>query len=259
MDRTFDIPKLLTLRKLTRAVADTLTAELKMHLATLAPLIQPRHVFGEFIRGGSKQGTTDTDKPFRQLQELYKSLARTKPFSLREDFNSPLDILNSAVEFTPAEYEYQAVNGDEKKSITVTSPLTWIVNIPSFGPQRLRELLAAPLARRNATELQQNLLHGLVLHLTFANRPGIIQLLDCLRFQVSSGRCAEFGELPLVQITFPITTIRPSDELIIQSTELSGMSAFEEVLDTDSLTNMGDPVKERLLDLFNLHGAVLKS
>ncbi len=253
MNHTLDIPKLLTLRKLTRAVADTLTAELKMYLATLAPLIQPRQVFGEFIRGGTKQGTTDTDKPFRQLQELYKSLARTKSFNLREEFDSPLDIQNTAVEFTPAEYEYQAVNGDEKKTITVTSPLTWILNIPGFGPQRLRELLSAPLARRNAAELQQSLLHSLVLHLTITNRPGVTQLLDGLRFQVSSGRCDEFGELPLVKITFPVSTIRPSDELIIQSTEMSGMSAFEEVIDTESLTNMHDPIKDRLLELFRTH------
>lgn len=249
MDNAFDIPKLLVLRKLTRAVADTLSGELKTHLSTLSSLIQPRQVFGEYLRGGSKHGTTDTDKAFRQLQELYKSLAQTKTFSLRDDFESPVDILNAAVEITPTEYVHEAVSGNEKKRITVTSPLTWIVSIPSFGPQRLRELLAAPFARRNATELQQCLLHWLVLHQTIANRSGVTQILSGLRFQVSNGRCAEFGELPVVQITFPISTIRPSDELIIQSTEMSGMAAFEEVIDTESLTNLRDPVKERLLEL----------
>lgn len=50
MNQAFDIPRLSVLRKLTRAVADILTGELKTHLATLTPLIQPRQVFGEFIR-----------------------------------------------------------------------------------------------------------------------------------------------------------------------------------------------------------------
>lgn len=259
MDQAFDIPRLLVLRKLTRAVADSLTSELKSYLATLAPLLQPKQVFGEFIRGGAKQGTSDSDRAFKQLQELYQPLARSKTFGLREDFETPLDILNSSIELTSAEYTHQAENGSETKSITVTSPLKWVLSIPGFGPQRLRELLATPFARRSPAELQQCLLHWLVLHLTISNRPGVAQILSGLRFQLTTTRLSEFGELPVVQVTFPVSTIRPPDEVIIQSTEMSGMSAFEEVIDIDSLFNMQDPAKDRLLELFNQHAAKLKS
>ena len=259
MDQAFDIPRLLVLRKLTRAVADTLTSELKTYLATLAPLIQPRQVFGEFIRGGAKQGTSDSDRAFKQLQELYQTLARSKAFGLREDFESPLEIMNSSIELTSADYSHQAVSGSETKTITVTSPLKWVLSIPSFGPQRLRELLGTPFARRNSAELQQCLLHWLVLHVTIANRPGVAHILSGLRFQLATARYAEFGELPVIQVAFPVSTIRPPDDVIIQSTEMSGMSAFEEVIDIDSLTNMHDPVKDRLMELFNQHGAKLKS
>ena len=83
--------------------------------------------------------------------------------------------------------------------------------------------------------------------------------LDLRRKLKFNSRCAEFGDLPLVQITFPIATIRPADDLIIQSTELSGMSAFEEVIDINSLVNLRDPAKERLIELLNLQSSILNS
>ena len=49
----------------------------------------------------------------------------------------------------------------------------------------------------------------------------------------------------------PIKTILPPDELIIQSTELSGMPVFEfeEVIDLDEINQLTDPYKEHLLEL----------
>ncbi|MGZ8944182.1 MAG: hypothetical protein ACXW1W_02015 [Methylococcaceae bacterium] len=49
----------------------------------------------------------------------------------------------------------------------------------------------------------------------------------------------------------PVKTILPPDELIIQSTELSGMSVFEEVIDLDEINQLTDPYKEHLFELVN--------
>ena len=49
MNEPFDIPKLLKLRKITKAISSYLEQELKSHIATLEPLFHPRLVLGEYI------------------------------------------------------------------------------------------------------------------------------------------------------------------------------------------------------------------
>ena len=51
MNEPFDIPKLLKLRKITKAISSYLEQELKSHIATLEPLFHPRLVLGEYISG----------------------------------------------------------------------------------------------------------------------------------------------------------------------------------------------------------------
>jgi hypothetical protein len=40
---------------------------------------------------------------------------------------------------------------------------------------------------------------------------------------------------------------------VIESAELTGMDAFEEVVDVSDLERLPDPLKERLLELANRH------
>ena len=94
-------------------------------------------------------------------------------------------------------------------------------------------------------------LHHLVINSVCSKRDDVLKLLAALRFNISTESSAEYGNIPLLVVSCPVRTIRPSDELIIQSTELSGASIFEEVINEDDINQLIDPYKEHLLELLN--------
>jgi hypothetical protein len=55
--------------------------------------------------------------------------------------------------------------------------------------------------------------------------------------------------LPVTCISSSISTSLPPDELVIESTELSGKDAFEELINVGDIEKLRDPFKERLLDV----------
>jgi hypothetical protein len=248
MSQPKSISQMLTLRKLTRAVADHLSQQLRTHLATLAPLINPRNVFGVHMRSTTKQSVKGETEAFEQLKGLYLSLAGSTPFNLRKDLESPLDIINILPEIVPVDYACEIQDTGQNKTIKITSPLKWVLTFSGSGPKRLRELLAHQKTIVGS-DLQQCVLNFLVMHVTLMSRPGVTRLLEALRFPVTTGRMEEFGDLPITYIECPVATVRPSDEVIIQSTEISGTPAFEEVVGPDAIARITDPFKEQLLAL----------
>ena len=243
-----DIAQMLKLRKLTRAVSDLLSEQLRSHLATLAPLINPRNVFGQHLRSTTKQSVKGESEAFEQLKRLYLPLAGSAPFNLRKELESPLDIAGITPEISPVDYAYEIQEGGKIKAITITSPLKWVLTFAGNSPKRLRELLANQKTIVGS-ELQQCVLNHLMMHVTMGNRPGINSLLEALRFRVTTGRAAEFGDLPITYIEGPVATVRPPNDVIIQNTEISGTPAFEEILTPDAVSSMTDPFKGRLLEL----------
>lgn len=252
MEEQYDIKKLLALRKLTRAIADLLRGQMKEYLSTLAPLIRPKSVLGEYIQSNSKEMARGAEKAFRDLQGLYGTVAAAKPFNLAGDLKSPIEIVSSTLEMSPMEYAHVARTDRESKTVTVTSPLKWVLNYSGFSVPRLRDLLAD--RNRKSEELREYVLHYLVMHTVVTNHPGVTQILDALHFPLSTGRLPGFGELPVTYISSSISTIRPPDDVIIESTEISGMNAFEEVVNIDDIIKLRDPLRERLIELVRSHG-----
>lgn len=248
MSQPQSISQMLTLRKLTRAVADHLTQQLRSHLATLAPLINPRNVFGVHLRSTTKQPVKGEAEAFEQLKRLYLPLAGSAPFNLRKDLESPLDIVNILPEIVPVDYAYEIQDGGQSKIITITSPLKWVLTFSGNSPKKLRDLLAQQKTIVGS-ELQQCVLNYLVMHVTLQSRSGVIKLLEALRFPVTTGKMEEFGDLPITYIECPVSTIRPTNEVILQSTEISGTPAFEEVVSPDDIARIQDPFKELLVAL----------
>jgi hypothetical protein len=76
-----------------------------------------------------------------------------------------------------------------------------------------------------------------------------MQVFEALHFPLQTTRSKEFGELPITQIGIGIATTRPSDALVIESAELTGMDAFEEVVKVEDIARLADPLKERLLQI----------
>jgi hypothetical protein len=247
--------KLLLLRRLTRAVGDTLRGQLKEYLGTLTPLLRPRTVLGEFIAGGPKESVGGAEKAFKELQTAYEAVAAGKPYNLPKELKAPVELSSSALEFAPFEYAHTAKTERETKAVAVTSPLRWVLSYSGFGPRRLREVLAAK--NRNLEEVQEFVLHTLLLQVVLARQAGVGKILEALHFPVSTGKRPEFGELPLTYVTSSVTTVLPPDDVIIESTEISGMDAFEEVVSVDDIVGLRDPLREQLLELVRKHAEAL--
>jgi hypothetical protein len=128
----------------------------------------------------------------------------------------------------------------------VISPCRWIISYGGFGPAQLRHALAQ--RERWKEELLQFVLHAAVLRVVISRLPGIGRLFEALRFPLTLGKIAEFGELPALTVSSPVVTVLPADEVVIESTELSGRDAFEEIVDLECLRKMEDPVRHKLLE-----------
>jgi hypothetical protein len=255
MTEPLTIERVQALRRLTRAVSDLLTEQLTGFLSTLGPLVRPRRVLGEHVRGAEKDAMKGADRAFRDMQALFDTVARAEPFTLARELKSPLDIVNTSVELHPVEYVYEVRSGSDRRSVSVRSPLTWVLCYSAYGPEVLPGLLAHRTGANE--ELFDWLVHQLVLHAVMSNQPGLTEILSRLHFPVSFVREPAFGNLPMIRISSPISTIRPHDNVIMQSVELSGMDAFEEVINVEDIGKLDDPLRDRLIAIAKDHGQLL--
>jgi len=237
--------ELLALRKLTRAIGDVITSQIKEYLLTLTPLFRQRAVFGDNVQGSGKESPKGADQAFAELQSLYETIATKPPFGLARGLKAPLMQMTPSIDLAPWEYEYTARTGGDTKTITVTCPFKWVLTYATYTPQRLRELLAD--RSRDDSVLQQFVLHYLALHVVISKTPGLAGLLEVLHFPLASGTLPAFGGLPVTAIQSSISTSLPPDPLVIESTELSGKDAFEELVTVSDIERLRDPFKERLL------------
>ena len=260
-EQVFNAKQLLVLRKLTRAVVDSLREQARDYVATLTPLLRPRVALGDPADGGLKEPFQSPDKTFKELQSLYESIAPAQPFNLHKDLKPPVDLISATIDLSPLDYRYTATAAGGSKTLRITSPLKWVLSYagPAHGklghvaytPQRLRDLLAGG---RSIDDLRQFIVHTLALHLSVARQTGLGRLLDPLHFRLGSDRIEEFGPLPLPHLAFAIKTLRPPDDVLIEHTEIAGTDAFEEVIDTTAIGSLRDPVREKLLSLAKTHG-----
>jgi hypothetical protein len=244
--------KLIELRKVTRGVADLMRGELKQFLTTLMPLFQPRTLLGHYVQGAGKEPVRGADRVFKELLNAYEGVAGSKPFSLPRDLKPPLPVDSHALEFAPLEYSHAAKGRKVTKNVTVTSPLRWVLSYSGFGPERLREALSAGDSS-GATILEQ-VLHHVVLHVAFQQK-GVAALFEALRLPVSTQHFPDLGNLPISVVSAAVPTVLPPDETIIESTEISGSDAFEEVVDVAAVRELKDPLREKLLAALEAAGA----
>lgn len=244
MAQELSTQKLLELRKLTRAVSDALRHELADHLATLLPLIRPRILLGSYVQGAPKDAR-GSDKAFKELQSAYENVASAKPFNLPRDLKPPIPVDSSALEILPFEYDHVAKSKRVSKTLRITSPMKWVLVFSGFSTGRLKEALQTGDPGISVNEV---VLHTLVLNVAFQQR-GVRELFAALRFPVSTHHEPGLGNLPLTVVSAAALTVRPSDETIVESTEISGTDAFEEVIDLGAIEELEDPVRERLTAL----------
>ena len=243
-EETYSLQRLLVLRKITRAISDTLRGQIREHLGTLNTLLRPRAVFGE-----SGHGTATG--AFNDLVALYQTIAAAKPFLLTQEITRPVEMASTSLELLPVEYTHRA----EGKTVVVTSPLKWVVTYSGFSPARLKELIGAKTPSER--ELFQFAVQYAAVSILFGPRGGVPKILEALRFPLTVGKLPEFGELPVTTISAPISTVRPPDSVVIESTEFSGKNVFEEVVNLDEIPALRDPLRDQLLDIAQSFGEKL--
>jgi hypothetical protein len=241
------IQSLLALRKLTRAITDAVRVQMTEYLKTLAPLLRPKAVLGDYVQGEPKQPSRKADKAFGDLQALYETVASAKPYNLPRELTPPLIFSSLGLEITPLDYYHVAQSGADTRRIKVRCPLTWVLTYSDFPPTRLQELLDAKA--RSVEELQRFVLNYLVMHVATKSEKGLMQVFEALHFPLTTTKSPEFGELPITRIGIGISTSRPSDALVIESAELTGMDAFEEVVNVEDIARLPDPLKQRLMEI----------
>jgi hypothetical protein len=252
MEGYYSIQRLLGLRKLTRAIADHLRAEIKSYVLTFAPQLRPRTVLGDYVQSSVKGEVKGADQAFQELQGLYESVAGSKIYNLPKKLSVPIEIISPVITVTPLEYLYQAKSSGNPKKITVTSPLKWVLSYAGFPPARLLEMLSS--RDRDAGELQAFVLHYIVTHVVISRQPGLAKILDALRFPVVTERLPEYGELPITCAKSSVPTVLPPDDVIVESTEISGRDVFEEVVKPEDIPKLRDASKEKLIELVKSHG-----
>ena len=247
MERQQEIKRLLSLRKVTRAIAEEVRTQLTSHLQTLSPLLRPRSVFGEHVVGTGREFVSGAEKSFKELQALFEDVATQRPYSLSQALLSPVDPPAGSFEINAFEYPYVTRAGGQTKTVAVTSPMRFVVCWTGRDLRSLRSLLAD--RNRAADELRAFVLSHLLVHFLFRSQPGLVALLEAARFSLKTERWPEFGSLPVTTLVPPVSTVLPPDELIMESTELSGTDAFEEVVKIEDVSDLRDPLRERLVQL----------
>jgi hypothetical protein len=255
MDGRDSTQSLLVLRKLTRAIADVVRAQMTEHLAVLAPLLRPKMVLGDHVEDGTKESTRRSDKAFTELQALYEKMSTAKPFNLPRELTLPLRLVGSGLEITPVDTAHVIRSGSETRTIMVRSPLTWTLTYSGYPPTRLPELLKTKL--QTGDELGSLVVSYLLMHVVTTNSPGLMSVFEALHFPITTTTMPEYGPLPITRIGVAMSTKRPSDDVILQSAELTGMDAFEEVVNVQDISGLRDPLKDRLLELARQHAPEL--
>ena len=136
--------------------------------------------------------------------------------------------------------------GADRKAISMTSPLRWVVSFSSaYTLSQVRQAIAGKGERR-PEHIRQFVVNALVTQLVITHTPGLAPLFTDLRYQLQTDSLPDLPKLPLTTITSGLPSFRPGDELILSATNFSGVPAFIELIDIDALSHLQDPLKARI-------------
>lgn len=247
--KDLDNQEFLKLRQATGKIAAELDSRLKRHLTTLRPLFIPRKLLGTYVKSASQQEIHGSEKAFAELQEMYGHICEA-PFQLPKKLQAPLPALSNVIECSPLEYSLE-LEEDHGNVVSITSPTKFLLSYQSECPlKRLQNILLNREARQ-PDEMRQGLLCHIALVVFLKNFPALTTLLEDLRYRVEIIQLEQFGNLPVVLVTAPLDTFLPNDGFILEITQLSGIPAFQEIIDLDALENFPDTMRDGLHVLVN--------
>jgi hypothetical protein len=235
--------QLAELREKTERLSQFLSGRLKGHLKTLYPILAPKRVFGKYL--GFKEGAARADEAYNQLVAKYREISGS-PFDLRSDLDEEaLSAMEHGIEVYPWEYSIQA--GD--RTVTISSPVRWVITYRSdYSLTEIRRMIATK-AERSKGSVRHFVVNALACQIVFAHNPGVVQLLEDLRYDVRVEEAAGLGKLPLLTISSRMISFRPPDEQVLSAIRLSGVPAFIELVDVEAVHQLDDPLRRRMEEI----------
>ncbi len=237
----------LRFRQATEKIAHTLSKRLKGHLEILKPLFIPRILLGNFVKSANMEEVPGAEKAFAELQEVYAKICE-KPFSLPRKLEPPLSPISHQLEMTPFQYTLSP-EVSQGKPIDITSPVQWILSYRGECSLNRLKAMALGLETHQPEEMRQTLVNHLTMVIFLRHSSGLSQLFQDLRYQVEVKELTDMENLSVVVLKAPVQTFLPPDDFILQVTQLSGIAAFQELIDPEAIEKMDDPLREMLRKL----------
>ena len=242
--KNLDSQEFLQHRQVTEKIAGVLDKRLKAHLTVLRPLFIPRKLFGTYVKSAAMEEVPGSDKAFAELQQQYISVC-DKPFGLPKKLQPPLPPISSQLEATPLQYSI-SLGESRDKVASITSPVRWVLSYRSECPLGRLKAMVTGAESRQADDMRQSLIDHLSMVVFLKQFSALTHLLEELRYGVSTMELPDLGGLPVVVLNAPLESFLPPDDFILQITQLSGISAFQEIIGLEAVENLPDPLKESL-------------
>jgi hypothetical protein len=244
--KSVSFEELATLRAKTESLSQFLDQQLRAHVETLRTLMSPQRVLGRYV--GGKDIVAGADRAFEQLQEQFRGIAPA--FGLVADFaEDELTDLENIPDLYAWEYTHQAKTHDEGKTLTLTSPVRWVLTYRSgYSLPQFRQA-AAGKGERTTRDLRRFVQYALVMQMVIKGHPKLTRLLKDLRYDVTFDQLPGLAALSLTTLHACLSSVRPSDDLLVTATKFSGVPAFIELIDLNSIQALQDPLKSKFESL----------
>jgi len=245
--KNLDSREYSTLRQATEKISNSLNRRLSGHLEVLRPLFFARKLLGHYIKSAFNEEVPNSDLAFNELQKQYSAVCE-RPFGLDKKLQPPLPPITNQLEATPYQYPIY-LEGSDNKHISITSPTSWILSYQgNCNLNRLKAIVSGS-EPRDPDDMRQALINHIVPVIFLKQFPDLKRLLEDLRYEVKTRELAELGGLPVVTLNAPAETFLPPDDFILQITQLSGVAAFQEIIDLEAVENIRDSFKDSLKSL----------
>ena len=240
--KSVSFEELAALRAKTEALSQFLDHQLKMHVETLRPLMAPQRVLGRYV--GGKDVVAGADRAFAQLREQFHDVAPS--FGLAADLaDDELSDLENIPDLYVWEYTHQAKTEHDGKALTLTSPVRWVLTYRSgYSLPQFRQAVAGK-GERTTRDLRRFVHYALVMQIVIKGHPKLTQLLKDLRYDVAFDQLPGLGALPLTTVHACLSSFRPADDLLVMATRFSGVPAFIELINLESIRTLEDPLKSK--------------
>jgi hypothetical protein len=245
--KNLDNQEFVKLRQVTEKIANFLNKRLTWHLDILKTLLTPRRLLGAYVKSAVMEDVPGSDKAFAELQERYAAVCET-PFSLPRKLQTPLPPISTQLDASPFQYPLH-FSGSGQKPVSITSPTRWILAYQSDCPLNRLKAMVAGIEPRQPEDMRQAVINHLLPVVYMKQLADLKPLFEDLRYQVEIRELGDLGGLPVVVINAPLETFLPPDDFIFQITQLSGIAAFQEIIDSEAVEKIPDNLKAALKNL----------